>query len=155
MARRKPIPDKTVAELLVRSRRRCCLCYGLDGDLSEKKGQIAHLDGDRSNNDWDNLAFLCFRHHDRYDSRTSQSKGLTIREVKRYRDDLYHVVKERGIGQAERERPGAAHVQEVVQVGNPLIRLLRGVRLRRVLQLGKGTIEVTDGDHLDEEDTGA
>ena len=155
MGRRKRIPVETVAEWLVRSRRGCCLCYGLDGDLSEKEGQIAHLDGDRSNNDRDNLAFLCLRHHDRYDSRTSQSKGLTMGEVKRYRTELYELVKERGIGQSEGEGPGAADVREVVQVGNSLIRLLRGVRLSRVVQVGKSRIEVTEGEHLEEEDDGA
>jgi hypothetical protein len=153
MVRRKRIPEERVAGLLARSRRRCCLCYGLDGDLSEKQGQIAHLDGDRSNNDPDNLAFLCLNHHDRYDSRTSQSKGLTMEEVKRYRGELYEVVKERGVGQSKAERPRPADVREVVQVGNSLIRLLRGVRLSRVVQVGKSRIEVTEGEHLDEEDT--
>jgi hypothetical protein len=43
-----------------------------------------------------------------------------------------------------------------VQIGNPIIRLLRGVRLWRVLQVGGGRIEVTEGGHPDdEEDTGA
>ena len=153
MARRKRIPEQTVTDLLARSRRRCCLCYGLDGDLTEKQGQIAHLDGDRSNNDPDNLAFLCLSHHDRYDSRTSQSKGLTMPEVKRYRAELYELVRERGIGQGQEERPRPADVREVVQVGNPIIRLLRGVRLSRVVQVGRGRIEVTEGEHLDEEDT--
>ena len=32
--------------------------------------------------------FLCFDHHDEYDSRTSQSKGLLRTEVVRYRDEL-------------------------------------------------------------------
>ena len=53
-----------------------------------KAGQIAHLDGDRVNNRIDNLAFLCLVHHDDYDSRTSQRKGLTLQEVKRYREEL-------------------------------------------------------------------
>jgi hypothetical protein len=69
-------------------RRRCCVCFGLNADRREKKGQVAHLDGDPSNNSLDNLAFLCLEHHDQYDSRTSQSKGLTIDEVKKYRDEL-------------------------------------------------------------------
>ena len=57
-----------------------------------KTGQIAHLDGDRSNSSVDNLAFLCLVHHDQYDSRTSQSKNLTIEEVKAYRSELYDQV---------------------------------------------------------------
>ena len=57
-----------------------------------KKGQIAHLDGNWANNAEDNLAFLCFDHHDEYDSKTSQSKGLTEQEVKAYRKQLYQEV---------------------------------------------------------------
>ena len=76
-------------QVLLKSRRRCCICYGLDRDKSEKKGQIAHLDGNRSNNNINNLAFLCLNHHDTYDSRTSQSKSLQLSEVKAYREELY------------------------------------------------------------------
>jgi len=36
----------------------------------------------------DNLVFLCFDHHDEYDSRTSQGKGLTAGEVSFFRDEL-------------------------------------------------------------------
>jgi hypothetical protein len=81
-------------EVLEKSARRCCLCYGLHGDLSTKSGQIAHLDRNRRNNVVDNLAFLCLEHHDEYDTRTSQSKGWTMKEVKRYRDALYMAIEE-------------------------------------------------------------
>lgn len=89
MAKRPKIPKKTETEVLKRSRRRCCICFGLDGDDATKKGQIAHLDGDPSNNDIGNLAWLCFNHHEEYDSKTSQSKKLTRHEVETYRQDLY------------------------------------------------------------------
>jgi ribosomal protein L15E len=46
------------------------------------KGQIAHVDHDATNNDPDNLVWLCLDHHDQNDSRTSQSKGLTISELR-------------------------------------------------------------------------
>lgn len=65
-----------------------------------KKGQIAHLDRDRTNNAEDNLAFLCLDHHDEYDSKTSQSKGLTEQEVKVYREQLYQWVLSRRLNQA-------------------------------------------------------
>ena len=61
----------------------------LHEDDALKKGQIAHLDQDPSNNNLANLAFLCLDHHDEYDSKTSQSKGLTKGEIVRYRDELY------------------------------------------------------------------
>jgi hypothetical protein len=79
-------------EVLERSGRRCCLCYGLYGSLEVKHGQIAHLDGNRDNNNVRNLAFLCFEHHDEFDSTPSQSKGWTIKEAKRYRTMLYETI---------------------------------------------------------------
>ena len=81
--------EKSEADTLERSRRRCCVCFGLHNDLSVKRGQIAHLDGDPSNTVPENLAFLCLDHHDEYDSKTSQSKSLQLAEVKRYRSELY------------------------------------------------------------------
>ncbi|TDR38685.1 hypothetical protein DFR29_11913 [Tahibacter aquaticus] len=90
MSSRTKVPGSTQAEVLVQSRRRCCICYGLSKDSSVKKGQIAHLDGDRNNNASKNLAFLCFDHHDEFDSRTSQSKGLQTTEIEIYREELYY-----------------------------------------------------------------
>ncbi|MDP2984494.1 MAG: hypothetical protein Q8O92_14340 [Candidatus Latescibacter sp.] len=91
MTLRKKIPNSTQAEVLVQSRRRCCLCFGLNRDDAFKNGQIAHLDRDINNNSIENLAFLCLEHHNEYDSRTSQSKGLVRAEIERYREELaYH-----------------------------------------------------------------
>jgi hypothetical protein len=91
MSRKDPRKRSRSAEtlVLIRSRRRCCVCFGLNQDASEKKGQIAHLDHDRTNNDLTNLAFLCLAHHDQYDSQSSQSKSLQLEEVKAFRDELY------------------------------------------------------------------
>ena len=75
--------------VLVHSRRRCALCFGLNRDTSLKVGQIAHVDRNNANNSEDNLAYLCFEHHDEYDSRTSQSKGFTSGELKQFRSELY------------------------------------------------------------------
>jgi hypothetical protein len=87
--KRKKIATETETLVLTRSRRRCALCFGLDGDVQQKAGQLANLDQDPGNGQEDNLAYLCISHHDQYDSRTSQSKGLTANEVKRYRTLLY------------------------------------------------------------------
>jgi hypothetical protein len=88
MKSRIKIPLDVLADILAACRRRCCICYALQEDDAEKKGQIAHLDHDPSNHNLENLAFLCLAHHDQYDSKTSQSKGLTIEEVERYRTEL-------------------------------------------------------------------
>lgn len=88
MTSRSGLPYKTETDVLLRSRRRCAICFGLNRDASVKQGQIAHLDRDRSNNKVENLAFLCLDHHDQYDSRMSQSKGLKITELKYFRAEL-------------------------------------------------------------------
>lgn len=89
---RKPIPKAIETAVLVQSRRRCCICFGLDRDTRLKAGQIAHLDQDATNNEEGNLAFLCFDHHDAYDSKTSQRKNFTIGEIKEFRYELYATI---------------------------------------------------------------
>lgn len=89
---RKKIPQETEKKVLVKSKRRCAICFGLDSNTEEIEGQIAHLDQDSSNNKLQNLVFLCFKHHDKYDSTTSQSKNYTKKEVEHYRDELYDLM---------------------------------------------------------------
>jgi len=88
MARKRISIDNEVEHLFL-SRRRCSLCFGLNNDFKIKRGQLAHIDQDNTNAHFDNLVFLCFDHHDEYDSKTSQSKGLRPNELKRYRNNLY------------------------------------------------------------------
>jgi len=78
--------------VLLRCRRRCAICFGLSRDTTIKRGQIAHLDQDSSNSTLDNLVFLCLECHDQYDGRTSQSKGLTASETKRFREELHEAI---------------------------------------------------------------
>jgi hypothetical protein len=89
---RKPIPTATELLVLDRSRRRCALCFQLNGDLTEKHGQIAHLDQNPANFAEDNLAFLCLTHHSIYDSKTRQHKNYTMAEAKKARDDLHRSI---------------------------------------------------------------
>ncbi|MCG3180923.1 MAG: hypothetical protein BIFFINMI_03288 [Phycisphaerae bacterium] len=89
---RRSLSRADEAELLAKCRRRCCVCLALDHDASEKKGQLAHLDHDRSNNEIDNFVYLCQLHHDTYDSKTSQTKNLTEDEVRLYRQKLHDAV---------------------------------------------------------------
>jgi hypothetical protein len=91
---RKKIPADIETSILVKCRRRCCICYGLNRDNRVKQGQIAHLDHNRENNSEDNLSFLCLDHHDQYDSKTSQSKKITRFEVKRFRDELHQHIQD-------------------------------------------------------------
>ena len=92
MAKRTHPKLKDETNVLVSSLRRCCICFGLNQDFNVKKGQIAHLDKNPANSNFHNLAWLCFDHHDEYDSITRQSRGLRIHEVKEYRAQLYQKV---------------------------------------------------------------
>jgi hypothetical protein len=85
---RKAITKQVETEVLIRCKRRCAVCYGLNLDTSIRKGQIAHIDKNSANNALDNLVFLCFDHHDEYDSRNSQSKSLTEGEIRHFQDEL-------------------------------------------------------------------
>jgi len=90
--RRRRAPADVEAGVLAKSARRCALCFHLHGDLTEKLGQIAHLDRDRANSVDENLAYMCLDHHSVYDSATSQHKNYTIHEVKAARASLYNLV---------------------------------------------------------------
>ena len=89
MTKRPSLPPRTERAVLVKSRRRCCLCFWLEGIDEDQRGQIAHLDNNPDNNIEDNLCWLCLPHHDEYDSTPSQSKGFQKGEVKHYRRGLY------------------------------------------------------------------
>ena len=89
---RKPVTPSTENDVLLRSRRRCAICFGLHRNTEVHTGQIAHLDQDNTNAKFENLVFLCLKHHAEYDGKTRQSKGLTKGEVKRFREELYAFV---------------------------------------------------------------
>ena len=89
---RKATPTEDEMLVLTKSRRRCCICFGLNHDLDWKVGQIAHIDRNSSNSSFENLTWMCLEHHDQYDSKTSQSKGLRPREIKFHRNKLYKVI---------------------------------------------------------------
>jgi hypothetical protein len=64
----------------------------LRGDHGERKGQIAHINRDPSDNRSENLVFLCLDHHDEYDRPTRLAKGLTSGEVLAHRSRLYEAI---------------------------------------------------------------
>jgi hypothetical protein len=82
---RKPWAKDVELRILLASKRRCALCFGMRGDATEKKGQIAHIDRDASRNAEDNGAWLCTPHHDKYDSVSRQTKRYTPDELRAYK----------------------------------------------------------------------
>lgn len=89
MSKRRPPPKSVEKDVLLASHRRCCLCFFLNHRDEVRRGQIAHLNHDPSDSQFENLVWLCLEHHDEYDGKTSQSKGFTPDEVREYRDRLY------------------------------------------------------------------
>jgi len=87
--KRKRTGSEIEARVLSKCARRCCLCFYLERDFTEKKGQIAHLDKDRTNASEDNLVYLCLPHHSDYDSKTSQHKNYTAEELRAARAQLH------------------------------------------------------------------
>ncbi len=135
MTRRKRIGAADQAEVLLASGRRCCLCYGLQGDFGVKRGQIAHLDGDASNSRTDNLVFLCLEHHDAFDSRPSQSKGLMREELLFYRAMLYRDVTRNLPRPADDASLRLRDVVSSFRRAGEQTTLLNGAEIRRAVEL--------------------
>ncbi len=90
---RSSITKTRAASVLVKCRRRCCICFFVNNIIDPQRGQIAHLNHDPKDNTYGNLVYLCLRHHDEYDSTTSQSKGFLESEVRQYQDQLFRSLK--------------------------------------------------------------
>ncbi len=112
MGNRKPILPQVEMNILLGSARRCALCFGFEGDFTRKKGQIAHIDQDSSNPDEANLVYLCFEHHDEYDSSTSQSKGITQAELREYKKRLLAAITADKHTRSDKPVQGIGTVQE-------------------------------------------
>jgi hypothetical protein len=138
---RTKLPKDIETQVLVLCRRRCCICFGLNRDTSLKEGQVAQLDHDSSNSELDNLAFLCFVHHNQYDSRTNQGKNLTPAEVRRYRVELHNVIEQVW---KEPVRIGEVEVQARATVAGRYVRVgdFDSAELK-VEDLGEGRVRIT------------
>lgn len=84
---RKKIPENTEAEIVFLSSFKCCVCQ--DG---QKGHHIHHIDSHPENNDIDNLALLCFEHHDEATKIQSLSKKLSPKAIKKFRDSWYQQI---------------------------------------------------------------
>jgi hypothetical protein len=89
MPKRRSLKKSIETKVLTASRRRCCLCVFLCDQHEVCRGQIAHLNHNANDPRFETLVFLCLAHHDEYDGKTSQSKALSIDEVRHYRNQLY------------------------------------------------------------------
>jgi hypothetical protein len=81
MTKRIPIPRKIEDEVMNKSDHKC-YC-GKRGD------EIHHIDGNNSNNDFDNLVLICHDHHDDASVKNGLKKRLNPRQIKQRRNELY------------------------------------------------------------------
>ena len=88
-AKRSRISEEVEQQIIRQSKRRCCLCFGLNGDEREKSGQLAHINRDPANSDEQNLAYLCLEHHSAYDTTSSQTRRFKPDELRHYKTHLY------------------------------------------------------------------
>lgn len=84
----KRITTEIEQRILLKSKRRCALCFYDEGKDEPQIGHIAHLDRNPQHNGEDNLVFLCMQHHALLDSDT-QSR---ISEIKAARHKLYEAM---------------------------------------------------------------
>jgi len=75
------IPKKIATEVIYKSDRKCCIC-------KEEGVHIHHLKG-KNDNRFENLVFLCFKHHDEVSKSGGLSRNLTPEIIIAYRDDHY------------------------------------------------------------------
>jgi hypothetical protein len=89
---RVKVPINTQALVLFKANHMCSVCND-----SSKKVIIHHIDGNSSNNNVENLIVICLQHHAEIESKSTVSKGFSIEEVKRYKNDWEQRVTNRRI----------------------------------------------------------
>lgn len=87
--KRVPIPAKTEGQVMFKSNRICCI------DQKNPGVHIHHIDGDPSNNDFMNLALLCFDCHDEATKTSSLKKKLKPEAIIEFRTHHYNVIQQR------------------------------------------------------------
>jgi len=87
MSRNPPTQD--VDDVLIKSRRRCALCYA-SGDATVKSGNVAHIEPvtDSRDETADNLMFLCAKHI----KETHERKAATPMKLRAWRAQLYEAI---------------------------------------------------------------
>lgn len=91
MSRRVPLKESTRLEIISKCNNRCCICQ-------TPFIQIHHIDGDPSNNDFNNLAPLCPNCHDQTGLDRPLSMRLIPDRIKKLRDMWFRYCEKRKEG---------------------------------------------------------
>jgi hypothetical protein len=108
MTGRKSISQKVQSNVITKSASRCVICYAtrVNTDVAYPSFQIAHIDKNNANNSEDNLALLCFDHHNLYDSTFSQGKNYNKETIIAWRQALYDDVANNRLVSSFQQPPG-------------------------------------------------
>lgn len=87
MGTRNKIPSTVEAEVMFRSNRQCIVC-----DDHKLGDHIHHIDGNKNNNDFDNLALLCFYCHNDASITNNIKKKLSAATIIKFRDYKYQEI---------------------------------------------------------------
>lgn len=90
MTSRVAIPEDLAAQVMFASDRTCCVCR-----LEKNKVQIHHIDGDRSNNSFENLAVICLHCHSEAHTAAPFVQNLTPELVRLYNASWRGLVRSR------------------------------------------------------------
>lgn len=100
--KRVPIPPKTEGQVMFASNRQCC--------VDQNKGvHIHHIDNDPSNNDFNNLALLCYECHDEATKTGGLSRKLKPQAILEFRNHHYNVIQQRRNSELVQITSKAAH----------------------------------------------
>lgn len=84
MPRRATITEKARQEILLKSKRRCALCFAHGLEVPQE-GALARIDSSPLNDDSDNLVFLCLNHHMQFDRGALDKEDLVGKRASLYK----------------------------------------------------------------------
>ena len=85
--KRLPIRPELADEVIFEADRTCCICKQI------RSFQLHHLDGNPSNNTFDNLVLLCLDHHAEASSKSTMARKLSPGVIRKYRNQLLQDVR--------------------------------------------------------------
>ena len=148
MATREPVKQNVRDELLVRCRRRCCLCFFDKGELEPKLLQLAHIDRNSANSDEKNLACLCTPCHEEYDAKHNNVFGYTPEYLRRAKEALEKYIAEDPrwahhetyeiVVSGDDEDISVDQIRETIKV----LKLLTADQSIRIVGRGKGSVRL-------------
>lgn len=127
MKKKTKIPQKIADEVMFKSDMKCCVCEN-EGD------HIHHLNGKDSDNRIDNLAFLCFKHHNLATVTGGLRKKLSAGTIIKYRLHLYEKVDKKRKSELKSldKRLSVLTEEKIIEASKTAVIILEIEKLKRI-----------------------